>query len=137
MATIGPGAPGNSQGEIMKKVLGLLILAASLSTAAYADCTYPRPPANLPDGNTATRDEMVAANKVVKQYNTDMTAYLECIKTDYDGTVAKLPADATEDQKKQLAAKYAQKNDAAVDELSGVAAKFNEQLRVFKAKTPQ
>jgi chitodextrinase len=107
MAAIGPGAPGNSQGEIMKKVLGLIILAASLSTAAYADC------------------------------NTDMTAYLECIKTDYDGSVAKLPADATEDQKKQLAAKYAQKNDAAVDELSGVAAKFNEQLRIFKAKTPQ
>ena len=120
----------------MNKALGLLFLAASLSTAAYADCTYPRPPAKLPDGATATRDEMVAANKQVKQYNTDMTAYLDCIKTDYDGTIAKLPADATEESKKQLAAKYAQKNDAAVDEVSGVAARFNEQLRVFKAKTP-
>jgi len=120
----------------MNKALGLLFIAASLSTAAYADCTYPRPPAQLPDGNTATRDVMVAANKEVKQYNTDMTAYLGCIKAEYDGTVAKLPADATEDTKKQLAQKYAQKNDAAVDELSGVAARFNEQLRVYKAKNP-
>jgi hypothetical protein len=79
---------------------------------------------------------MVAANKEVKQYNADMTAYLDCIKTDYDGTVAKLPADATEDQKKQLAEVYARKNDAAVDELQGNVARFNEQLRVFKAKNP-
>ena len=120
----------------MNKALGLLVIAASLSTAAYADCTYPRKPAKLPDGNTATRDEMVAANKLVKQYNADMTVYLDCIKTEYDGTTAKLPADATEDQKKQLATVYARKNDAAVDELQGVATQFNEQLRVFKAKTP-
>lgn len=121
----------------MNKALGLLILAASLSTAAYADCTYPRKPAKLPDGNTATRDEMVAANKLVKQYNADMTAYLDCIKVDYDGSAAKLPGNATEDQKKQLAEMYARKNDAAVDELQGVAAQFNEQLRVFKAKNPK
>jgi hypothetical protein len=120
----------------MKKALGLLFIAASLSTAAYADCTYPRPPAKLPDGATATRDEMVAANKQVKQYNTDMTAYLDCLKGEYDGTTAKLPADATEEAKKQLAEKYAQKNDAAVEEVSSVAARFNEQLRVFKAKNP-
>jgi hypothetical protein len=121
----------------MNKALGLLFIAASLSTAAYADCTYPRPPAKLPDGNTATRDEMIAANKVVKQYNTDMTGYLDCLKAEYDGNTAKLPANASEDQKKQLAATYALKNDAAVEEVTGVATRFNEQLRVFKAKTPQ
>jgi hypothetical protein len=120
----------------MNKALGLLVLAASLSTTAYAECAYPHKPAKMPDGNTATKDEMVAANKQVKQYNADMTAYLDCLKTEYDGTTAKLPADATEDQKKQLATVYARKNDAAVDELQTVATQFNEQLRVFKAKTP-
>ncbi len=120
----------------MNKALGLLVLAVCLSTAAYAECPYPHKPAKLPDGNTATKDEMIAANKLVKQYNVDMTAYLDCLKTEYDGTTAKLPADATEDQKKQLATVYARKNDAAVDELQTIATQFNEQLRVFKAKTP-
>ncbi|MEO8307760.1 MAG: hypothetical protein ABI616_06930 [Pseudomonadota bacterium] len=119
----------------MNKALGLLVIAASLSTAAYADCTYPRKPAKLPDGNTATRDEMVAANKLVKQYNADMTVYTDCIKAEYDASAAKLPADATEDTKKQLNSVYARKNDAAVDEVTTVATQFNEQLRVFKAKS--
>jgi hypothetical protein len=120
----------------MNKALALLVIAASLSTAAYADCVYPHAPEKLPDGSTATLDEMKAANKLVKQYDADMTAYLECIKTEYDGTTAKLPADATEDQKKQLAARYQQKSTAAYDEVQAVVTRFNEQLRVFKAKTP-
>jgi hypothetical protein len=49
--------------------------------------------------------------------------------------VAKQAATLTEEQKQQMAARYTAKNDAAVDELQGVAARFNEQLRVFKAKS--
>jgi hypothetical protein len=119
----------------MKKVLFTVLLAACVSTAAYADCAYPRAPTKLPDGNTASRDEMLAGKKTVEAYNADMTTYLNCIKTEHDTAVAKLPTTATEDQKKQMAAMYTQKNDAAVDELSGVAARFNEQIRAFKAKS--
>jgi hypothetical protein len=119
----------------MKRALILVLAAASLSTAAFADCTYPRAPTKMPDGNTAPREEMIAAKKLVDQYNTDMTVYLNCLKTDHDASVAKLGDKATEDQKKQMAAMYTQKNDAAVDELQAVASRLNEQIRAFKAKT--
>jgi len=118
----------------MKKMSCLILLAASIASPAWAACTYPAAPAKLPDGNTASRDEMVAGKKLVETYNADMNTYLGCIKQEYDESVAKQAATLTEEQKQQMAARYTAKNDAAVDELQGVAARFNEQLRVFKAK---
>ena len=118
----------------MKKLACLLVLASALSSTAWADCAYPRAPGKLPDGNAATREEMVAAKKVVDQYNTDMTAYLGCLKTEHDAALAKQGASLSEEQKQQMSARVTQKNDAAVDELQDVVGRFNEQLRVFKAK---
>ncbi len=118
----------------MKKISCLILLAGCLSSPAWAACNYPAAPAKLPDGNTASRDEMVAGKKLVESYNNDMNAYLGCIKKEYDESVAKQAATLTEEQKQQMAARYTAKNDAAVDELQSVAARFNEQLRVFKAK---
>ena len=122
-------------GYVMKKLSCLLLLAATLSSPAWADCAYPRAPGKAPDGNTAKREEMVAAKKLVDQYNVDMNAYLACIKTEYDGSVAKQAASLTEEQKQQMALRFTQKNDAAVDELQDVAGRFNEQLRAFRAKS--
>jgi hypothetical protein len=119
----------------MKKSSCLIVLAASLSSTAWAACNYPAKPAKLPDGNAATREEMVAGKKVVETYNAEMNAYLACIKGEYDDNLAKQAASLTEEQKQQMAKLYTAKNDAAVDELQGVAGQFNEQLRVFKAKT--
>jgi len=120
-------------GFSMKKVSCLILVAASLSSTAWAACTYPAAPGKLPDGAAASRDEMLAGKKLVEKYNADMNAYLGCIKAEYDES-AKAPS-LTEEQKQQMAARYTQKNDAAVDELQGVASRFNEQLRVYKAKS--
>jgi hypothetical protein len=118
----------------MKKFSCLILLAASMSTTAWAACTYPAAPGKLPDGTTATREEMVAGKKLVEQYNTAMNTYLTCLKSEYEESLTKATS-LSEEQKQQMAARYTAKNDAAVDELQGVASRFNEQLRVFKAKS--
>jgi len=123
-------------GGKMKRLLGLTLLAAAFSVPAMADCSYPKAPTKIPDGNVAALEEMVAAKKSVEGYNKEMDAYLACIKLEQDGAVEKGGASLSEDQKKQIAAIYAQKNDAAVDELQGIAARLNEQIRVYKAKHP-
>ncbi len=117
----------------MNKLLPLLVFVP-LSFAANADCSYPRAPDRMPNGTTATLDEMKVAKTAVEKYNKDMEAYLSCIKLEHDDQVAKQGSAMTEDQKKQLATMHAQKNDAAVDELQAVAARFNEQVRAYKAK---
>ena len=121
----------------MNKFSSLLIVAAGLVAApAYADCTYPKAPGAAPDGNTATMEEMVAANKAVKAYNAEIESYLGCIQKEHDTKVAQGGDSLSEEQKKQMAAMLAQKNNAAIDELQTAAAKVNEQIRIFKARPP-
>ena len=119
-----------------KKLLPLFAMFSLCATGAvHADCTYPRAPDRMPDGTTASLDDMKAAKGQVDKYNKEMEAYLSCIKLEHDDAVAK-GASLSEDQKKQMALMYAQKNDAAVDELQAVAGRFNEQVRAYKQKHP-
>ena len=120
----------------MKKLIGLTLLAATFAAPAFADCSYPKAPSAMPDGTTAALEEMVAASKAVKAYNAEMDAYLGCIKLEQDGSLSKQGSTLTEEQKGQIAAMFAQKNNAAIDELTAVAARLNEQIRVYKAKHP-
>jgi hypothetical protein len=112
-----------------------LVLALGAAAAAQADCTYPRAPDKIPDGATASKDEMVAAKNDVSRYNNEMNAYLDCIKLE----IQAIPKDAkmSKDDKAKADAQEKvldQKNNAAVDELQSVATRFNEQLRIWKAK---
>ena len=120
----------------MKKFLTALVLMGGLAAAhANAACSYPTAPGKFPDGTQATKDEMLAAKKLVVQYNTDMDTYLACLKDDYDARVAAAP-DASADQKAEMAKKQDSKYNDAVKEVTDVTERFNEQLRAWKAKNP-
>lgn len=121
----------------MKALLPIAMLAALIAGPAQADCSYPPPPDKLPDGNTATLEEMVAGQKAVKEYDKAINAYMACIKLEHDGAVSKIGDKPTPDQKKALEDMdrvEIQKHNAAVDQLQSVADRFNEQVRVYKAK---
>jgi hypothetical protein len=108
-------------------------LAAGAALPAHADCTFPRAPAALPDGNTATMEEMVAGQQTVKKYMADMDVYLKCL----DDEKVSMPEKPTDDQKKEYERQEAirvQKHNAAVGDMEGVAGKFNEQLKSFRAR---
>ncbi|MFZ0498453.1 MAG: hypothetical protein WAU49_13845 [Steroidobacteraceae bacterium] len=119
----------------MKPFLATAALAAALlAPAAYADCTYPQAPTNLPDGSTATLKEMIAGMQQVSTYNKAMEGYLACIKLERDSRVAQAGATLTKKQKEELEAIEIQKNNAAVDQLHAVADQFNAQVKIFKSK---
>ena len=118
----------------MKHYITALVLAGGFAAAqAHAACNYPVAPGKFPDGNQASKDEMLAAKSQVVQYNKDMETYLSCIQGEFD---AKTAADTTStpDQKAAAQKMQEQKYNSAVQELQGVADRFNEQLRVWKAK---
>ncbi len=118
----------------MKNYVTALILVGGLAAAqANAACTYPTPPGKFPDGSVASKEEMLAAKKQVVQYNTDMDAYLGCIKTEFDASVAANP-NATKEQQEKAARDQDEKHNAAVKEVTDVTDRFNEQLRAWKAK---
>jgi hypothetical protein len=115
-------------------VLTALILAGGLAaTQASAACDYPVAPGKFPDGTQATKEEMLAAKKLVVKYNDEMSAYIECTNAEFDAKLA-AQKDATDAQKSDLTRMQAQKQDAALREVTDVTERFNEQLRAWKAK---
>ena len=117
----------------MKALFAITALAA-LAGPVYADCSYPPPPTKIPDGNTATMDEMVEAKKAVTQYNKDINAYVACIKLEHETAVTNAGDKLTPEQKADMERMEVQKNNAAVDQLQSIADRFNEQVRIYKAK---
>jgi hypothetical protein len=117
------------------KALFSLAAIALFAAPVHATCTYPTPPAKLPDGRTAALAEMVAAQKEVKAFDELITAYTACIKLEESAQLEKGGDKLTDAQKKAIEAQQAQKNNAAVDEDQAIADRFNEQIRIFKAKS--
>jgi hypothetical protein len=128
----------------MKVFFAIAATAVLSAGTAYADCSYPPPPDHLPDGNTATLQEMVEAQKTVKEYDKAINAYVACIQLERNDAVSKLapkPGEKpTPDQKKamdDMERVEVQKHNAAIDQLQSVADRFNEQVKVYKAKSAE
>lgn len=115
--------------------LTLVLTLLAASGAAQAACIYPRAPDQIPDGSKATYEEMVAGQKAVQQFNNDINAYNTCLDLELE-TMEK-SGQYDENRLAELRAMQAKKNNAAVDEVQSVADRFNEQLRVFKARDKQ
>lgn len=110
----------------------VFVLAGLAATAAQATCIYPRPPESVPDGATATYEEMVAAQAAVKLFDADIAAYNACLAMELQALLAS--GEIEESRKAELEAMQVKKNNAAVDEAQAVADRFNEQLRVYKER---
>ena len=115
--------------------LTLALLALAASGAAQATCIYPRAPDRLPDGSTATYEEMAAAQKAVQQFNDDINAYNACL--DLEMVTLEKSGAYDANRMTELRQMQAKKNNAAVDEVQALADRFNEQLRIFKARDKQ
>jgi hypothetical protein len=108
------------------RLVALVLLAAA--SVANADCTFPKAPATIPDGKTATEAEMVSAMAAFKAYNEEVTAFGTCLDSE---TKAKSAGTA---QMMQIKTMQTKKLNAAVEELQAKAKLFNEQVRAFKAR---
>lgn len=115
-------------GSTMKVPLTVLILGALAASPVYADCSAPDDAILIPSGNTATRDQMIAAQKAVKAYDAAVKAYSDCMQAEEDAKIA------AGGDKVKVTEQYAKRANAQVDKVQKVADKFNTELRAFKAK---
>jgi hypothetical protein len=119
----------------MKALLVLAAAAALSAGAAYADCPYPSPPEKLPDGASATLQDMLAGQKAVADYNKAINDYVACIDKAVVDSIASAGDKLKPEQKADMQRVETQKHNAAIDQLQSVADRFNEQVKVFKAKS--
>jgi len=99
-----------------------LLAALSCALPAWAGCSLPLAPSKVPDGTSASTEEMLAAMQTLKRYNNDVGNYIKCLE--FEASQNRLSRD-----------EQAREHNAAVDGLQTIAAKFNEQVRLFKSKS--
>ena len=114
----------------MKSMIYISLLIGSLGYAQWtlANCNYPKMNFVIPDGATATMENMVAGQTNFKSYNADMDAYLACL----DSELSKVSKDLDNYQKIQSLSD--DKYNAAVDELIEAQNQWNEAVRAYKAQ---
>lgn len=112
----------------MKTLLTVSILATLTAGPVCADCAAPNDDVQIPNGNSATREQMLAAQRAVRAYNAEVKQFADCLQQEQDAKVA-----AGGDQAK-LAEEYAKRQNAVVDKLQQIADKFNVELKAFKTK---
>lgn len=101
------------------------VLLAPAALAGTERCSEPYGPV-VPDGNTATSEEMKAAKAEVLQFIKDSDDYQACI----DAVISD-PEEKMTPQQKQAALKLIDDNQA---EKQAVADAYNAALRAYKAK---
>lgn len=105
-----------------KRILAALAVACAVSLTAQADCVLPPAPSKIPDGSSASEQEMLTAMQTLKEYNADVETYTKCL--DFEVRQNRI----SHGEQERL-------HNSAIDLLQRVAAKFNEQVRTFKAKS--
>ncbi len=114
-----------STAVVFRCVAAMAILFAG---PALADCAFPKAPANIPDGATASEAEMLEAMAAFKAYNDEVTEFGKCLEEETKSRAAGTA------QLMQLKTMQTRKLNTAVDELQAKAKLFNEQVRIFKSR---
>lgn len=116
--------------RLIRTALGTSLLIAA--TASFA-CEYPNR-VLIPNGNTATKEDMVEGQRAVKNYVAAMEVYLECIVEEEKqarDAIDDLQPEQEQEREEMLNKKY----NAAVDEMERTAAQFNAEVQAYRAQS--
>jgi hypothetical protein len=116
--------------KLIKTALSVSLIFAFSSGVA---CEYPER-ILIPNGNTATKEEMLAGQSGVKNYVAAMETYLECIVEEEKMAREEMDDLEPEDEQEREDA-LNKKHDAAVDEMERVAAQFNAEVQAYRAQS--
>lgn len=121
----------------MKNLIKFAVVSVILGLPALSvACEYPERP-TLPDGNTAAKDEMIAAQKAVKGFLASIDEYLTCIEQEEKAAVAamELDPDSEEDQEtlRRRDELLTKRFDAANEEKFMFGENWNQQVRAYNA----
>lgn len=93
-----------------------------------ASCSYNTTTPIIPDGNIATKDELIAAQKRIKVYQDSLLDFRECL-TAQEATLSP----EAEDYEAQKAALVV-RSDESIDLENKVAAEFNDAIKIYKER---
>jgi len=117
-------------------VIGTAIAVAGLSTATIAQdqpivnngpCIAPVQPI-IPDGNVASKEELISASKAIKALQVELEVYRNCLAGKSNAIVA---VDEVSTANKQA---FVDRYNASVDLEEKTASEFNTAISAFKSR---
>lgn len=118
----------------MKTLLPLSVIFALAAVPAFAECVAPLNDVKIPNGNKATMNDMVAVNQEIQENSTEVDVYLHCLKDEQKAKLAAAGPDIADEQKSKIAGEYGNRQQAEVDKLQSLAARYDVAERSFRAK---
>lgn len=110
----------------MKIPASCLVAAAFLNaSAAFAACEIPSLVASIPDGTTATEEELLAAQVEVQAYIQAMDRYIACQNEEMEGSRDSAMADYLFLMSTRI--------ESARQEVDRIATAFNDQVNAFRS----
>jgi hypothetical protein len=116
----------------MNNLIKFLAVSVVLSLPAISvACDYPERP-SLPDGGTAVKEDMIAAQSAVKGFLAAVDEYLTCIEQEEKAAIEAMdnPDEETIKRRDDLLAK---RFDAANEEKFMFGEQWNQQVRAYNA----
>ena len=107
----------------MKIIRPLILLAALGSAMSALACDMPAA-VDIPPGDEATLDEMLAAQTGVREFLAAMEEYLACM----DGELEAMDEEASEEDRNLMVEQY----NSGVDLMEEIAAEFNEARQLYQ-----
>jgi hypothetical protein len=104
------------------------------SSIAFA-CDYPERP-SIPDGSTASKDELLAAKNSVQDFMAKVDEYLNCIEGKEKAAVEEMD-NPSEEEMQRRDGMLNKKFDAANEEKALLGEQFNQEIRAYNSKVQE
>jgi hypothetical protein len=111
---------------MMHKIFCAFLFALFAVQAAHAECVFPPHPPEMPQGATATDEEMKEGREELQKYVNILQSYQTCMDLQIKN--------ASTDTKPETKLLWQEKANAAIDAAHQIADIYSIQLRAFKAR---
>ena len=124
----------------MFRHLLLMVLLGWAASAMAQDCDRPGASLDLPDAQTATEEDMVAASQDVRQFVSNGQAYVDCLQPEIDaaGQAVQQANDSGNEEAHVAASRdylaLLRQSDSMIEEMKALAGEFNGALRAYNAR---
>jgi hypothetical protein len=105
-----------------------------VASSAFSDCSKPAEPGTPPDGTSASRAQMLAAQQEMKAYDAATTAYTQCVDAAAQHIVEQYQDFVPASEVRAVRELDVKVHNAAVDQDQVLVNRFNQQLRIFQGK---
>ncbi len=115
--------------------LALIGLTLGSAVSVAGECTAPSLP-TLPNGATASMEEMLAGQKAVKEYQAANTEYRACLDPQVSAAEVAAAGDSPSEEAQATLKKLNEDYNGSVSKEEELAVKFNASLRDYKTAHP-